>query len=120
MSRADEREGLRLNNLETLSGKSLVEEMREFALAMPDDYGPLFGCDVVRMLDLVVRYREALEPEKLARLFHETYERLAPECGYVTRKDSAVPWEDVPAPNKRLMVAVAEVVARAALGDEQG
>lgn len=46
-------------------------------------------------------------PESLARLFHETYERLAPSFGYETREASAVPWEDVPEPNKSLMVAVA-------------
>jgi hypothetical protein len=46
-------------------------------------------------------------PEELARLFHETYERLAPEYGYKTREASAVPWDDVPAQNKSLMIAVA-------------
>jgi len=46
-------------------------------------------------------------PEDVARLFHETYERLAPDFGYETRRESAVPWEDVPEQNKRLMVAVA-------------
>ncbi len=50
--------------------------------------------------------------EQLAHLFHETYERLAPEYGYETRKASAVPWPDVPENNKRLMVAVAEQVLR--------
>ena len=44
--------------------------------------------------------------EMLARLFHETYERLAPDYGYETRRESAVPWDDVPDQNKRLMVAV--------------
>jgi len=48
--------------------------------------------------------------EKLAKLFHETYERLAPTFGYETRKDSAVPWADVPEMNKRLMIAVADHV----------
>jgi hypothetical protein len=48
--------------------------------------------------------------EELARLFHDTYERLAPEFGYRTREDSAVPWEDVPAANKALMVATCEHV----------
>jgi len=48
--------------------------------------------------------------EQLARLFHETYERLAPTFGYDTRKDSAVPWEQVPDKNKRLMIAVADIV----------
>ena len=44
--------------------------------------------------------------EALARRFHETYERLAPSHGYETRKASAVPWDDVPARNKSLMIAV--------------
>lgn len=44
------------------------------------------------------------QPEKLARLFHETYERLAPEYGY---KTSEVPWDDVSVWNKSLMIAVA-------------
>jgi hypothetical protein len=45
-------------------------------------------------------------PEALARAFHETYERLAPSFGYETRRDSAVPWEQVPEANRRLMIAV--------------
>jgi len=51
-------------------------------------------------------YVDAHEAEQLAERFHETYERLAPEYGYETRKESAVPWCDVPDSNKRLMVAV--------------
>jgi hypothetical protein len=51
--------------------------------------------------------------ERIARLFHETYERLASEFNYETRKASAVPWEQVPDNNKRLMVAVAAEVAAA-------
>lgn len=50
--------------------------------------------------------------EQLAQLFHETYERLAPNFGYETRKESAVPWLDVPEKNKRLMIAVAEDILR--------
>lgn len=49
-------------------------------------------------------------PEVLAQLFHETYEHLAPQYGYETRKASAVPWEDVPVENKLLMIAVAGVI----------
>lgn len=53
-----------------------------------------------------------LTPEDVARYFHEAYERLAPSFGYETRKASAVPWADVPEPNRSLMVAVAgEVLA---------
>jgi len=52
-------------------------------------------------------------PEDLARLFHETYERLAPDFGYRTREASAKPWAEVPADNKALMIATcAEVLAR--------
>jgi hypothetical protein len=50
--------------------------------------------------------------ETVARYFHEAYERLAPSFGYETRKESAVAWDDVPEPNRSLMVAVAaEVLA---------
>ncbi len=50
--------------------------------------------------------------EQLAQMFHETYERMAPEFGYNTQEASAVPWEAVPEPNKSLMVAVAGHVLR--------
>lgn len=56
-----------------------------------------------------------MNAEALARLFHETYERLAPDHGYRTREASAVPWADVPSANKSLMIAVAGEV-RQALG----
>jgi hypothetical protein len=48
-----------------------------------------------------------MKPEDVAQMFHETYERLAPSHGYETRKASAVPWSDVPEPNRSLMIAVA-------------
>jgi cupin superfamily acireductone dioxygenase involved in methionine salvage len=48
--------------------------------------------------------------EKVAKLFHDTYERLAPQYGYKTRDETAVAWEDVPWPNKALMIAVAATV----------
>jgi len=52
------------------------------------------------------------DPESVAKLFHETYERLAPAFNYETRRGTRVPWEKVPERNKRLMVAVAaEVLA---------
>src|SRR5579885_673389 len=59
-----------------------------------------------------------MTPEDIARLFHETYERLAPQFGYETRKESAVAWSDVPAANRKLMIAVAGVVS-ARLAEEQ-
>lgn len=45
--------------------------------------------------------------EKLAKRFHEIYEATAPQFGYVTNKESACMWEDVPPMNKALMVSVA-------------
>lgn len=52
------------------------------------------------------------DAESVAKLFHETYERLAPAFGYETREGTRVPWEQVPERNKHLMIAtVAEVLA---------
>lgn len=52
------------------------------------------------------------DAESVAKLFHETYERLAPAFKYETREATRVPWEDVPEQNKHLMIAVtAEVLA---------
>lgn len=48
--------------------------------------------------------------EAVAQLFHESYERLAPEYNYQTRPASAVPWSQVPENNRELMIAVAEHV----------
>ncbi len=50
--------------------------------------------------------------ESLARMFHETYEKLAPEYGYETRRESAKPWANVPDQNKRLMIAVCAEILR--------
>ncbi len=47
------------------------------------------------------------DPESVARLFHETYERLAPVFNYETRERTRVSWEHVPEQNKRLMIATA-------------
>lgn len=54
-----------------------------------------------------------MQPEELARLFHETYERLAPDFGYETRPESATAWEQVPENNRRLMVATSAEVMQA-------
>jgi len=45
-----------------------------------------------------------------AKLFHETYERLAPDFDYSTRVESAVPWADVPENNRNLMIATVREV----------
>ena len=46
--------------------------------------------------------------ERLAEMFHESYERLAPGFAYETRPASAKPWAEVPENNRRLMIAVCE------------
>jgi hypothetical protein len=44
--------------------------------------------------------------ERLARAFHATYERLAPDHGWETQESTrAKPWEQVPEHNRRLMLA---------------
>ena len=45
-----------------------------------------------------------MEPKKLAVLFHDTYERLAPQFGYETRKETRE--FDEHSPNGQLMIAV--------------
>jgi hypothetical protein len=52
-----------------------------------------------------VRLISLLDAEGLARLFHETYEKLAPQYGYETREESRTDWQDVPDNNKQLMIA---------------
>lgn len=50
------------------------------------------------------------QPVHIAQAFHEVYEYLAPRHGYETRKASAVPWDQVPAQNRELMVEVVETL----------
>lgn len=50
---------------------------------------------------------------EIAEAFHEAYERLAQDHGYVTRERSRVPWEDVPEDNKGLMIDTAADLLKA-------
>ena len=43
--------------------------------------------------------------EMIAGVFHATYETLAPEHGYETRKASSVDWDNVRENNKTMMIA---------------
>ena len=54
---------------------------------------------------------------ELARKFHETYERLAPQYGYETRRDTRE--FDPSSPNGRLMCAVIESIGKPALSDAE-
>ncbi len=56
---------------------------------------------------------DAVKAEPIAREFHDTYERLAPDHGYKTREASAVAWDQVPQANRSLMIAtVADLLGR--------
>jgi len=56
------------------------------------------------------------EREKVARAFHDAYERLAPQFGYETREDTRE--FDPQSPNGQLMMAVCgEVTAPASVQD---
>jgi len=53
-----------------------------------------------------------MTPEELARLYHRSYEDLAPEFNYKTKNESKKPWEEVPENNRQLMIAAARRVLR--------
>ncbi len=48
--------------------------------------------------------------EELAKLFHDLYECNAPDFGYETRKETCVPWDEVPENNKKLMISVVAMI----------
>lgn len=52
--------------------------------------------------------RETITPEKLASIFHDTYESLAPSFGYETREDTKD--FDLKSKNGKLMVAVCKFI----------
>jgi hypothetical protein len=54
------------------------------------------------------RIANDFEAARVAQAFHEAYEHHAPRFGYKTRQASAVPWEEVPASNKALMIATVQ------------
>ena len=46
--------------------------------------------------------------EEIAKEFHRVYELHAKVMGYATRKETAVPWEDLPEINRSLMTSVVD------------
>lgn len=91
---------------------SAEEFAKKLIHAIKNAYSPYDGIlSMVTDRDLAVQGAALrMAPENLARLFHENYERLAPDYSYETRKDSAVAWDDVPLKNQNLMVATAIAV----------
>ena len=53
-----------------------------------------------------------MNAERLARLIHETYERLAPGYGWHSNRPTACAWPDLPPNNQALMVATAAEVLK--------
>jgi hypothetical protein len=51
-----------------------------------------------------------MNAETMARLFHETYERLATAFGWKTKKGCNVPFEQLPQRNKALMIATCQTI----------
>jgi len=78
---------------------------------VPPVGSPLFGHAWVVTPNRPARHGRTLSVS-VAQAFHETYERLAPSVGYETRPESAVPWEQVPAENRRLMIDVVDTLLR--------
>lgn len=50
------------------------------------------------------------DPVALARRFHALYQEIAPACGYETRTETRVPWDDLPQENRLLMIAVCAAI----------
>jgi len=48
------------------------------------------------------------QAERIARAFHEAYELIAPECHPSLAHRSRRLWEQVPAPNRELMIRTVE------------
>lgn len=66
---------------------------------------------------MLINLESETPAEKLARMFHDTYERLAPSFGYETRKETREFSPDTP--NGKLMVAVCEEVLQDMLTDDE-
>jgi hypothetical protein len=71
----------------------------EVAGDSPDQVAPLPNVD-----------EDLPRAEKVARLFHERYEELAPSFGYQTRPESAKPWADIPPQYRQHMIATTVAV----------
>lgn len=67
------------------------------------DNGQFFktACDRIKQLEQPTK---EMTPEKIAELFHDTYEQQAPNFGYETREDTRI--FDPESANGRLMISV--------------
>ena len=49
-------------------------------------------------------------PEKLAKIFHDAYEKIAKKQGWNTQKSCKVEFDDLPEANKKTMILTAAEV----------
>jgi hypothetical protein len=80
-----------LNQLTNIEWYGKEREAIRSAISLLQDYQKL-------------RERVRISPIKLAVIFHEIYERLAPKIGYETKKETKV--FDASSPNGKLMIEV--------------
>ncbi len=78
-------------------------------LSKLNDDNECFVCFCHRV-ETITKYRETIMVNglEIAKMFHDTYERLAPSFGYETRKDTKD--FDPESPNGKLMTAVCQEV----------
>ena len=65
------------------------------------------------MTDSIPELLAAATDEDIAKRFHYTYERLAPQYGYETRPETATAWTHLPEANRELMIATVKSVRSA-------
>jgi len=67
------------------------------------------------MSNVLEKIADELVAEKIARMFHEAYERLAPEYGYETRKETGTFDKDSPNGKEDDLIEAIQAV----FGDEE-
>jgi hypothetical protein len=78
--------------------------------APPEGPEPPTVVKVVKYEDYQKLLPKAADAGRIARAFHDTYERLAPAYDYETRLESRTHWALVPLENKKLMTAVVQTL----------
>ena len=59
-----------------------------------------------------------VDPELLAQMYHEEYERLAIHMGYMVREELSVSWPQVPGKKRLLMINTCQSVLKRMAGEE--
>lgn len=105
--------GLQIRKRTPEERKAYLNERREELLAAGklEEAAALDALESIASGETVDEWVDRRAAE-VAEAFHEAYERLAQDHGYVTRERSRVPWEDVPEDNKGLMIATSADLLR--------